>query len=36
MTKEEFQIWADVARQFRDDVMNGKMDLAEYADWLKR
>ena len=35
MTKEEFMAWAEIARDFRDKVLAGKMDLAEYMDWLK-
>lgn len=35
MTKDEFQIWAEYARKYRDEVMDGKMDIDEYIAWLK-
>ncbi|MBE1553690.1 hypothetical protein H4683_000764 [Filibacter limicola] len=35
MTREEFQAWAELARDFRDQVTTGKMNLDEYLDWLK-
>ena len=36
MTKEEFKAWAELAREFRDQVTNGDMGLQSYEDWLKR
>jgi len=35
MTKAEFQSWAETARKFRDEVLDGKLDLDEYVHWLK-
>ena len=36
MTKEEFKIWSDVARKYRDEVMDGKKPLDGFIKWLKR
>ena len=36
MTKEEFQEWAEEAREKRDKVSAGKMSLEKYQEWLKK
>ena len=36
MTKEQFKVWSELAREMRDKVTNGEMDLEQYEDWLKR
>ena len=36
MTKEEFKIWAEQARNMRDMVTRGKLDLAGFEEWAKR
>jgi len=36
ITREEFQTWAKQAREFRDKVLMGEMDLEEFRQWLKR
>jgi len=35
MTKEEFTVWGEQARAYRDKVMIGKMGLEEFEKWLK-
>ena len=35
MTKEQFKVWAEQAREFRDLVTNGNMELARYEEWAK-
>ena len=36
MTKEEFKIWSDAARKYRDEVMEEKKPLDDFVKWLKR
>ena len=35
ITREIFQEWAALARDYRDKVMNGEKTLEEFEDWLK-
>jgi len=35
MTKEQFVVWGEEAKGYRDKVMNGKMPLEEFEAWLK-
>jgi len=35
MTKEEFKIWAEQAREMRDKVTRGELDLVRYEEWVK-
>lgn len=35
MTKEQFRVWSEQAREFRDEVTKGKMSLDDYIKWLK-
>jgi hypothetical protein len=36
ITRDDFQAWAKIARDFRDKVLAGDMDLKEFEEWLKR
>ena len=33
--REDFQVWAEKARDLRDLAMKGEMSLEEYEEWLK-
>jgi len=35
MTKEQFVVWGEEARRYRDEVLAGKMKLEEFEQWLK-
>lgn len=35
MTKEQFKEWAEMAREYRDEVTSGKRSLEGFIDWLK-
>jgi len=35
MTKEQFVVWGEQARIYRDKVLTGEMKLEEFEQWLK-